>query len=239
MPRLFYARIIAPAYDRPCPRPRLSPSRVLQPPALRPLSTEKRRGGWKERRVPRVSSCTLLFPDILAALSSLSDSLFSFAFFRRSRLRHKNGRPARTFETAGGLLKNALAPSVLSPLPHLLASPPLPLPRLSRESVSDLENARYPDCAPGGGRGSSESISARTPRACSVRACMCAHHAVVARIGSVSDGNFSIKDVRIKATRGREIRVRTLSSLSFFFFIKIFGSSANSSRLFNGHALPG
>lgn len=42
--------------------------------------------------------------------------------------------------------------------------------------------------------------------------CVCAHRAVVARIGSVSDGNFSMKDVRIKATKNE---MHTLSRCCF------------------------
>lgn len=98
----------------------------------------------------------------------------------------------RLLGTTDGLVKNALAlpsaTSLLSPL-FTVAPPPLPA-RLSRESVSDLENARYPDRAPG-----QSSPSNRYPRIHRVHpAFACARRTVVAHT-RVSDGNFFMKDV--------------------------------------------
>lgn len=129
------------------PSPSPSPSRP--PPGLSTLSTEERRGGWRDREgSSRISLCILLYRYShcpLIPLVLLGHSPLHLTSSPLSCLRHENGRLGAHLETTGGLLKNALAPSAV-----LLTVPPRPNLSfslfLSRESVSDLEN---PDHAPG------------------------------------------------------------------------------------------
>lgn len=145
MPRLFYARIIAPAYDRPRPRP------LVLHPAFQPYPQKRRRGGWRDREgSSRISLCILLHRYShcpLIPLVLLGHSSLHLTSSPPSCLRHENGRLGAHLETTGGLLKNALALSAVlltvTPHPRLCFSL-----LLSRESVSDLEN---PDHAPGRG----------------------------------------------------------------------------------------
>lgn len=129
MPRLFYARIIAPAYDRPRPRPhpRPHPRPLVLHPAFQPYPqrSEEAEGS----RGFLASLCAPCFTGILSLPYHPSCSPWTQSpsfHLPPSCLRHENGRLDAHLETTGGLLKNALAPStvllIATLCPHLSLS---------------------------------------------------------------------------------------------------------------------
>lgn len=107
IPGLFYARIIAPAYDRPRP--------LILHPAFQPLPRKREEtDGGTGKVLPRISLSVYFASPIsilvaLSFLSFLSDTLLS-TFFVSFRVSDMKTVGRRTSER-GGLLKNALAPS--------------------------------------------------------------------------------------------------------------------------------